>query len=88
MNITATAIDSFAHGAKQYASGDPVEATKSTAEDLRKAGLVAFEDVAPQTGVTDSKPADDDLEDLVGGDKAEAAPKNKMQPAPANKGKK
>lgn len=84
MNITATALDSFAHGAKQYSAGDPVEVTKATAEDLRKAGLVSFEDVAPQTGVTDS-PAEDDL---LGGDKAEPAPLNKMEPAPANKGKK
>lgn len=83
MNITVKATDSFAHGAKQYTAGDPVEVTKSTAEDLHKAGLVAFED-----HTTEALPADDDLEDLVGGDKAEAAPKNKMQPAPANKGKK
>ena len=82
-----TALDSFAHGAKQYVAGDEVHASKGEAEDLRKANLVSIEDVAPQTGVTDSQPAEDDLEDLVGG-KAEPAPKNKMQPAPANKGKK
>lgn len=85
MKTTATALGSFAHGAKQYVAGDQVEATKGEAEELRKAGLVAFEDVAPQTGVTDSPAAEDDLDDLVGGDKAEAAPKNKMAPAPANK---
>lgn len=80
-----TALDSFAHGAKQYVAGDPVKVSQGEAEDLRKAGLVSFEDVAPQTGVTDSQ---DDLEDLVGGEKAEPAPLNKMEPAPANKGKK
>lgn len=88
MKITATALDSFAHGAKTYATGDPVEVMKGEAEDLRKAGLVVYQDAAPQTGVTDSKPAEDDLEDLVGGEKAEPAPLNKMEPAPANKGKK
>lgn len=82
-----TALDSFAHGAKQYVAGDPVQVSKGEAEDLRKAKLVSIEDVAPQTGVTDSQPAEDDLEDLVGG-KAEPAPLNKMEPAPANKGKK
>lgn len=50
---------------------------------LKELGFV--EDIAPQTGVTDSPAAEDDLDDLVGGDKAEAAPKNKMAPAPANK---
>jgi len=84
MNTTATALDSFAHGATQYVAGDPVEVTKSTAEDLRKAGLVTFEDAAPKTA-TDSKQGDDDL---LGGEKMEDAPKNKMAAAPANKGKK
>jgi len=82
-----TALDSFAHGANVYVKGDDVPVSRDTAEELRKAKLVSIEDVAPQTGVTDSQPAEDDLEDLVGG-KAEPAPKNKMQPAPANKGKK
>lgn len=88
MKIKATAVQSFAHGAHMFHQGESGEFTKGEAEDLRQAGLIAFEDVAPQTGVTDSKPAEDDLEDLVGGDKAEAAPLNKMEPAPANKGKK
>lgn len=85
MEIQAIALDSFAHGAKQYLAGELINVNKDTAEEMRKRGLIAYEDVAPQTGVTDSQ---DDLEDLVGGDKAEPAPKNKMQPAPANKGKK
>lgn len=88
MKTKAIALDSFAHGARQYAAGDSGEFSKGEAEELRKAGLVSFEDAAPQTGVADSKPAEDDLEDLVGGDKADPAPQNKMEPAPANKGKK
>lgn len=88
MKISAIANDSFAHGNKQYVKGDPVEVTKGDAEDLRKSGLVSYEDPAPQTGVTDSKPAEDDLDDLVGGDKAEDVPQNKMEAAPQNKGKK
>lgn len=87
MKTTATALDSFAHGATQYTAGDPVEVTKSTAEDLRKAGLVTFEDAAPKTA-TDSEPVEENLDDLVGGEKMDEAPKNKMAPAPANKGKK
>ncbi|HEX7987224.1 MAG TPA: hypothetical protein VF616_27200 [Duganella sp.] len=79
-----TAIDSFAHGAHMYVAGDPVEVTKSTAEDLIKAGLVS-ETMAPQTGVTDSQAAEENLDDLVGGEKMEEAPQNKMAPAPANK---
>lgn len=47
---------------------------------LKELGFV--EDIAPQTGVTDSQ---DDIDDLVGGEKMEAAPENKMAPAPTNK---
>lgn len=83
MKTTATALDSFAHGARTYVAGDPVDATPGDMADLVKAGLVS----APKTA-TDSKPAEDNLDDLVGGEKAEAAPQNKMAPAPANKGKK
>lgn len=80
-----TALDSFAHGRIQYVKGDPVEVSKGEAEDLRKAGLVTVgTDDGPKTA-TDSQ---DDLDDLVGGEKMDEAPKNKMAPAPANKGKK
>jgi len=87
MKTKAIALDSFAHGARQYVAGDSDEFSPGEAEELRKSGLVKFEEAAPQTGVTDSQPAEDDLEDLVGG-KAEPAPANKMEPAPKNKGKK
>jgi hypothetical protein len=73
-----TALDSFAHGAKQYTAGDPVEVTRSTAEDLIKAGLVSI-DGTPEAH------AEEDLDDLVGGEKMEEAPENKMAAAPANK---
>lgn len=84
MKQTATALDSFAHGARKYVTGDPVEATPGELDDLRNAGLVSMEDAAPQTGVTDSQETDD----LLGDSKAEPAPQNKMEKAPANKGKK
>ena len=84
--LEITARDTFSHGRLHMVRGDKETIEASEARDLEKAGLVSIPK-APKTA-TDSKPADDDLEDLVGGDKAEAAPKNKMQPAPANKGKK
>lgn len=84
--LEITARDTFAHGRLHMVRGDKETIEASEARDLEKAGLVST-GKAPKTA-TDSQPADDDLEDLVGGDKAEAAPKNKMQPAPANKGKK
>ncbi|MCX7283905.1 MAG: hypothetical protein NTX28_07650 [Novosphingobium sp.] len=82
MYSTAIALDSFTHGRTQYVKGDVVEATPGDMADMVKAGLVTIEEVAPQTGVTDSQ---DDLDDLVGGEKMEDAPKNKMAAAPANK---
>lgn len=85
MYSTAIALDSFAHGRTQYVKGDTVEATPGDMADMIKAGLVTTEEVAPQTGVTDSQVAEDNLDDLVGGEKAEPAPQNKMAPAPANK---
>jgi len=83
METKVVATDSFAHGAKMYRAGDPVEVSPGELADLRKAGLVSIgKDAAPQTGVTDSQ------DDLLGGEKMNEAPKNKMAPAPANKGKK
>lgn len=82
MHSTAIALDSFTHGRTQYAAGDTVEATPGDMADMIKAGLVTTEDIAPQTGVTDSE---ENLDDLVGGEKMEDAPQNKMAPAPANK---
>lgn len=74
MKTTATALDSFAHGCKKYTTGDLVEAMPGEIDDLRKAGLVG-----------DAAPAEEYLDDLVGGEKMEEAPENKMAAAPANK---
>ena len=82
METKVVATDSFAHGAKMYRAGDPVEVSPGELADLRKAGLVEDKTNKAQTGVTDSQ------DDLLGGEKMDEAPKNKMAPAPANKGKK
>lgn len=82
MKQTAIALDSFAHGSAKYATGDTVEATPGDMADLVKAGLVTQEDPAPQTGVTDSQ---QDIDDLVGGEKMDAEVQNKMEAAPENK---
>lgn len=83
--LEITARDTFSHGRLRMERGDKATVEESEARDLAKAGLVTTEETAPQTGVTDSE---GDLDDLVGGEKMEDAPKNKMAPAPANKGKK
>lgn len=62
MKIKAKAITSFTHGNIHAHRGTDVELNKAEAEDLRKLGLIDYED-----------------------EKAEPAPKNKMDAAPANK---
>lgn len=84
--LEITALDTFTHGRLYMVRGDKEMIEASEARELEQAGLVSTAK-APKTA-TDSKPAEDDLDDLVGGEKAEAAPQNKMAPAPANKGKK
>lgn len=81
--LEITALDTFTHGRLHMVRGDKETIEASEARELEQAGLVSTAK-APKTA-TDSKPAEDDLDDLVGG-KAEAAPQNKMEPAPANKG--
>lgn len=94
MDIQIRALDNFMHGYHRgrldAEAGGTYSLPQSEAEDLVKRGMVEIvvEDPAPQTGVTDSQAADENLDDLVGGDKAEPEPENKMAPAPANKGKK
>jgi len=78
MKTTATALDSFAHDARTYVAGDPVDASPGEMADLEKAGLVSTSKAAPA----------DSQDDLLGGEKMDEAPKNKMAPAPADKGKK
>lgn len=80
--LEITARDTFSHGRLRMERGDKETIEASEARDLAKAGLVTIEDIAPQTGITDSE---DNLDDLVGGEKMEEAPQNKMAPAPANK---
>lgn len=80
MKITATALDSFAHGARMYVAGDPVEATPGDMADMVKAGLVSLPDTAPAEA-----PAEENLDDLVGGEKMAEEVQNKMAPAPTNK---
>lgn len=48
MKITATALDSFAHGCKKYTTGNLVEALPGEIDDLRKAGLVGGEKMADE----------------------------------------
>lgn len=62
MKIKAKAVTSFTHGNLHAHRGADVELNKAEAEDLRKLGLIDYED-----------------------EKAEAAPKNKMDGAPQNK---
>jgi hypothetical protein len=81
MKITATALDSFAHGCKKYTTGDLVEAMPGEIDDLIKAGLVSV-DEAP---AAEEAAAEENIDDLVGGEKMEDAPENKMAAAPANK---
>lgn len=77
--LEITARDTFVHGRLHMARGDTDTIEATEARDLEKVGLVS---------ITKATSAEDDLDDLVGGKKAEVAPKNKMAPAPSNKGKK
>lgn len=90
MKVQIKALDGFSHGALLAAPGGEYTMNKGDADDLVKIGLAEILPAAEEapTGVTDSKPAEDDLADLVGGEKMDDAPLNKMEPAPANKGKK
>lgn len=85
MQVQVKALDSFAHGRLDAHKGGEYPMSKGEADDLRKAGLVEIigaDDSAPKTA-TDSQGADD----LLGDAKSDAAPQNKMAPAPANKKK-
>jgi hypothetical protein len=86
IKVKIKALDAFSHGALLAAPGGEYSINKGDADELVKAGFVELvsETDESQTGVTDSQ---EDLDDLVGG-KAEDAPENKMEAAPANKGKK
>jgi len=83
--LEITALDTFTHGRLYMVRGDMETIEASEARDLEKAGLVSIG--KPPKTATDSAPADSQ-DDLLGGEKMDDAPKNKMAAAPANKGKK
>jgi len=77
-------INSVSHGRYHLHEGEiRDDVAQADINVLKELGHVEDATPAPET-----KPAEDDIDDLVGGEKMDAAPKNKMQPAPANKGKK
>jgi len=77
-------LQSVSHGRYHLHEGETRDDMgQADVNTLKELGFV--EDSALQTGVTDSQ---DDIDDLVGGEKMADAPKNKMAAAPANKGKK
>ena len=76
------ALDSFAHGSARYVAGDEVKATPGEADDLIKAGLVSVGDAPDAPG---APAAEENLDDLVGGEKMADEVENKMAPAPTNK---
>lgn len=80
------ALQPLVHNRINAVRGDEFDVDDGEARQLAERGLakIVAED-APQTGVTDSQEDDDLLGDGV---KAEPAPKNKMEAAPVNKGKK
>lgn len=94
MDIKIRALDTFQHGYYRGRldadAGATYEVPQSEADDLVKAGLAEIVTITAEV-VTEEPPTaepETDLDDLVGGEKAEEAPENKMAPAPANKGKK
>ena len=84
MEVKVKALDSFCHGPLHAHIGAEYPMQKATADELVKAGLVEILPTTDttQTGVTDSQ---EDLDDLVGGEKMAEAPENKMEPAVSNK---
>ena len=72
-------INSVSHGRYNLHEGEiRDDVAQADINVLKELGHV--EDHTPET-----PPAEDNLDDLVGGEKMEDAPKNKMAPAPANK---
>lgn len=72
-------IQSVAHGRFHLHEGE-------TRDDLAQADINALKELGFVADHTlETPPAEDSLDDLVGGEKMEDTPKNKMAPAPANK---
>lgn len=70
-------IQSVAHGRHNLHAGD-------VRDDLPQADINTLQDL----GFVEPYAAEENLDDLVGGDKMDVDVQNKMQEAPANKGKK
>lgn len=96
MEVNIKAVDSFSHGGLHAHIGCVYPMEKATADELVKVGLVEILDTKPAKVEPAAKvepitignnPDEEDLDDLVGGEKAATTPQNKMAPAPANKKK-
>jgi hypothetical protein len=83
MDIQIRALDTFMHGYYRgrldAVSGETYDLPQAEADELVKAGLA---EILPAGA---APAADENLDDLVGGDKMEEAPQNKMADAPTNK---
>ena len=95
MDIQIRALDTFQHGYHRgrldAEVGQLYSLPESEAAELVKRNLAVLDDTlaeaAPQTGVTDSAAAEatESVDDLLGGDKADTEPENKMEKPAKNK---
>jgi hypothetical protein len=96
MDIQIRALDTFQHGYHRgrldAETGKLYALPESEAAELVKRNLAVLDDTpaeaAPQTGVTDSDAeaaAAESVDDLLGGDKADTEPENKMEKPAKNK---
>lgn len=76
--LKITALTAFMHGRLYLERGDTETVEASESRELAAAGLVSLPDTAPA-------PAEENLDDLVGGEKMADEVENKMAPAPTNK---
>lgn len=84
------ALTAFMHGRLYLERGDTETVEASEARELAAAGLVSLPDTAPaETAPAETAPAEapteENLDDLVGGEKMADEVENKMAPAPTNK---
>jgi len=86
---TVKVLQSVSHGRFHLHEGETRDDMgQADVNTLKELGFV--EDAEPQASkapktATDSKPAEDNLDDLVGGEKMADDVQNKMEDAPANK---
>lgn len=81
MKVTVIALDSFAHGNRQYVAGDPVEVTKGEADEMLKHGLVKEQEEEPEQ-------QSDEAQKPIESQKMDEPASNKMDKPTANKGRK